>query len=147
VCQKGGWQQVVRADDTAFKNQGECVSYAAGGGTLTPALPDLVPVLACDHSGCTLSVQNVGNAVANGSIGWALDISEVGHSGNACSGNAAISLAPSATSNVVGSCSGVVEGLSPIAAIATASVDTANAISESDETNNTTSQPFTLFPA
>lgn len=34
-CQKGGWQEWVRADRTPFKNQGDCVSYAARGGTLT----------------------------------------------------------------------------------------------------------------
>jgi len=34
-CQKGGWQYWVRADLTPFKNQGDCVSYAAHGGTLT----------------------------------------------------------------------------------------------------------------
>jgi hypothetical protein len=35
-CQKGGWKTLVRADHTAFKNAGDCVSYAAKGGTLTP---------------------------------------------------------------------------------------------------------------
>jgi hypothetical protein len=38
-CQKDGWQNWVRSDGTAFKNQGECVSYAAQGGTLTPPKP------------------------------------------------------------------------------------------------------------
>lgn len=35
-CQKNGWKEWVRSDRTPFKNQGECVSYAAKGGTLTP---------------------------------------------------------------------------------------------------------------
>jgi hypothetical protein len=34
-CQKGGWQTLVRQDGSSFKNQGECVSHAAQGGTLT----------------------------------------------------------------------------------------------------------------
>jgi hypothetical protein len=34
-CQKGGWTEWVRADQTPFTNQGNCVSYAAQGGTLT----------------------------------------------------------------------------------------------------------------
>lgn len=33
-CQKGGWANLVRADQTPFANPGECVSYAAKGGTL-----------------------------------------------------------------------------------------------------------------
>jgi hypothetical protein len=36
ACQNGGWQQLVRADGSEFKNQGACVSYAAQGGTLKP---------------------------------------------------------------------------------------------------------------
>lgn len=35
LCQKGGWMNWVRADKTPFANQGDCVSYAARGGTLT----------------------------------------------------------------------------------------------------------------
>jgi hypothetical protein len=34
-CQHGGWQTWVRADQTPFINQGDCVSYGAQGGTLT----------------------------------------------------------------------------------------------------------------
>jgi hypothetical protein len=32
ACKQGGWQNVVREDGTGFKNQGDCVSYAAKGG-------------------------------------------------------------------------------------------------------------------
>jgi hypothetical protein len=35
LCQKDGWQDWVRADQTAFANEEDCVSYAALGGTLT----------------------------------------------------------------------------------------------------------------
>jgi hypothetical protein len=31
-CKDGGWQHLVRADSTSFKNQGACVSYANTGG-------------------------------------------------------------------------------------------------------------------
>jgi hypothetical protein len=37
ACQKCGWQDLVQADQTAFNNQDECVSYGAHGGTLLPA--------------------------------------------------------------------------------------------------------------
>ena len=33
LCQKGGWETLVREDHTPFKNQGDCVSYAARGGS------------------------------------------------------------------------------------------------------------------
>src|SRR5262249_24765516 len=33
-CQKGGWQNLMREDGTGFKNEGDCVSYAAHGGML-----------------------------------------------------------------------------------------------------------------
>ena len=38
LCQKGGWQTLVRADGSPFASQGDCVSYAAQGGTLAPKL-------------------------------------------------------------------------------------------------------------
>lgn len=34
ACQQGGWQHLYRTDGTGFKNQGDCVSYAAQGGKL-----------------------------------------------------------------------------------------------------------------
>jgi hypothetical protein len=36
VCKRGGWQDLVRADRTAFASQGACVSYVARGGTPEP---------------------------------------------------------------------------------------------------------------
>jgi len=35
ACKQSGWQNVVRQDGTAFKNQGDCVSYTAKGGVPT----------------------------------------------------------------------------------------------------------------
>ena len=37
LCQKGGWQLLVRADGSSFANEQDCVSYAARGGTLISA--------------------------------------------------------------------------------------------------------------
>jgi hypothetical protein len=34
LCQKGGWQTLQTTSGELFANQGECVSYAARGGTL-----------------------------------------------------------------------------------------------------------------
>jgi hypothetical protein len=36
LCQKGGWRNFVRSDGSSFANEGDCVSYGAKGGTLTP---------------------------------------------------------------------------------------------------------------
>ncbi len=30
-CKNGGWQLAIRADETSFKNQGDCVSYTRNG--------------------------------------------------------------------------------------------------------------------
>jgi hypothetical protein len=38
-CQKGGWQTLLRSDNTAFTGEKACVSYAAGGGTLVNDSP------------------------------------------------------------------------------------------------------------
>ena len=46
-CQKGGWKYWVRADGTPFRNQGDCVSYAARGGTLTA--PQSAAQLLCEE--------------------------------------------------------------------------------------------------
>src|SRR6185436_8801741 len=41
LCQDGGYLNLVRTDGTGFRNVGECVSYAAHGGTFGggPACP------------------------------------------------------------------------------------------------------------
>ena len=39
LCKSGGYVNYTRPDHTTFKNQGDCVSFAAQGGTLVPALP------------------------------------------------------------------------------------------------------------
>lgn len=40
LCQKGGWEQLARSDLSRFNSERQCVSYAAGGGTLVPAPAD-----------------------------------------------------------------------------------------------------------
>lgn len=52
ACQKGGYLTLVREDGTTFRNVGDCVSYAAGGGVLRPA--NATAVL----SGIVLSADN-----------------------------------------------------------------------------------------
>lgn len=34
LCQHDGWQQLIRTDGSTFRNTGDCVSYAARGGTM-----------------------------------------------------------------------------------------------------------------
>ena len=46
LCQHGGWKHLVRADGTPFKNTGQCVSYAAHGGT-----PKTLAQLLCESVG------------------------------------------------------------------------------------------------
>jgi hypothetical protein len=40
LCQKGGWKDLRGSDGAPFNNQGECVAYAAQGGTLMPGTPE-----------------------------------------------------------------------------------------------------------
>ena len=60
ACQKGGWQTYVREDQTTFKNQGACVSYAARGGTLTFAGgPQSDAEVACIAAGGTFGSEDL----------------------------------------------------------------------------------------
>jgi hypothetical protein len=36
-CQHGGWQSLTRSNSVAFRNTGDCVSYAAQGGAFASA--------------------------------------------------------------------------------------------------------------
>jgi hypothetical protein len=56
LCQHGGWQAWVRADYTPFLDQGECVSYAAHGGTLTA--PASAAQTVCESYGGTFGNTN-----------------------------------------------------------------------------------------
>jgi hypothetical protein len=46
ACQKGGYAAFTRADGTPFSNTGDCVSYAAHGGVLTPVVVKTSPSIA-----------------------------------------------------------------------------------------------------
>jgi hypothetical protein len=39
LCQNGGWQSLLRSDGSSFTSEGDCVSYAALGGTLQGTYP------------------------------------------------------------------------------------------------------------
>lgn len=58
ACQNGGWQDLRRSDGTTFDNQGDCVSYAAQGGTLT-----ISPEALCESYGGTF-------VVGSGTLVW-----------------------------------------------------------------------------
>lgn len=52
LCQEGGWQDLTTADREGFANPGECVAYAAQGGTLQPKLTPLQQFQAlCEEGG------------------------------------------------------------------------------------------------
>jgi hypothetical protein len=39
LCKHGGWRALETADGQAFRNQGQCVSYAAHGGAVLSNMP------------------------------------------------------------------------------------------------------------
>ena len=57
-CQKTGWQNWVRADQTPFASETACTSYAAKGGTLTvPAPPKSASQILCESYGGTFGAS------------------------------------------------------------------------------------------
>jgi hypothetical protein len=58
LCQERSWQGLSRSDGTSFANEGECVSYAAQGGTLTP------------KSKSQLDCESYGGVFARGTSLW-----------------------------------------------------------------------------
>lgn len=60
TCQKGGWQTVVRSDQTAFASQDACVSYAARGGVLTTPTQKSAGQVLCEGIGGVFSVPGGG---------------------------------------------------------------------------------------
>jgi hypothetical protein len=69
ACQQGGYEAYSRADGTRFRNTGECVSYAARGGSLV-RLPDLTVTKSCSpttiasggSTTCTFVISNAADA-------------------------------------------------------------------------------------
>jgi hypothetical protein len=58
ACEKDGWTEWVREDQTAFADQAECVAYVAEGGTLLPPGPTFQSV--CQDYGGEYRVSYTG---------------------------------------------------------------------------------------
>lgn len=54
-CQKGGWENFVRSDQTPFTSADDCTSYAAQGGVLTEPQSAYAPRTLCEDAGYTFS--------------------------------------------------------------------------------------------
>ena len=67
-CQNGGWAELERSDGTAFRNAGECISYAARGGVLMPTFAQ--SRLACEEIGGTFGVGGDVPGLEPGSVLW-----------------------------------------------------------------------------
>ena len=148
ACQKGGWDNWVRDDQTPFANQGECMSYGAQGGMLTsplPPLPDLVPVVSCVVSAaeynCTLAVRNDGLSVASDGWGYTSAVVLLDGSGSWSDGVGSVSLVPGDSYTFAGS-SGSGADVGSVTVDVT--LDTTNIVAESNETNNTFHQVFNV---
>jgi hypothetical protein len=167
ACQQGGFVNYVTTSGTRFKNAGDCTSYAATGGTLVP-LPDLVPDGSCTAGAsvsCLFTIRNIGIGPATDAaivIRADADISNLTSVGSqsasasvSCTGPSAIAtlfppvaqagctkitVLPGQTATMSVGVS--VGGTGPV--VVTVAVDTANTVLESNETNNTFSQTFTL---
>lgn len=57
VCQKGGWETVVRGNGSGFTSVGACVSYAARGGLLQPRA---TAQTVCESAGSTFTTGTSG---------------------------------------------------------------------------------------
>jgi len=64
LCQQGGWQDLVREDQTRFENAGDCVDYAARGGTLVASVRPT-------FQAAQLLCESIGGVFAPGSRGTA----------------------------------------------------------------------------
>ena len=60
LCQKGGWQTLLRSDGSSFANQDACVSYAGQGGTLVKEIQSKID---CQAFGGTYSTDPATNQV------------------------------------------------------------------------------------
>jgi hypothetical protein len=67
-CQKGGWQNWVREDGSAFANQDECVSYGATGGVLTVPVPKTQSQIDCESIGGQFGAENL--TEGSGTVLW-----------------------------------------------------------------------------
>jgi hypothetical protein len=53
LCQKGGWQTFEQSNGAPFASQSDCVSYAAGGGTLFLPTLTITQTAVCVQSSAT----------------------------------------------------------------------------------------------
>jgi hypothetical protein len=81
MCQKGGWSSFVRSDGSNFRNEGDCTSYGAQGGTYgSPAYLQVVPCSAPPNGVC-YGVS--GSGLLPGSlVAFSLDVGGGGSNGS-----------------------------------------------------------------
>lgn len=62
LCKSGGYANYTRPDHTTFANQGDCVSFAAQGGTLVPvvAVPTLPVITSLTNDGIVDQCATIG---------------------------------------------------------------------------------------
>lgn len=66
ACKNGGWKELLRARDTGFRNQGDCVSFAAQGGTFwVPSGPAITIELGAPQTIGEFSVAITGNGLTS----------------------------------------------------------------------------------
>lgn len=70
LCQQGGWQKLATVTGEGFSNTGDCVSYAARGGVLSP-IADFQAI--CEEAGGTFltDLRNLEFLAESDLRGWA----------------------------------------------------------------------------
>src|SRR3954452_16267026 len=69
LCQKGGWQTLVRSDGTPFADEQACTSYGAQGGTpMPPPPPKTQAQLDCESFGEMYSSDPESNQLGFGTV-------------------------------------------------------------------------------
>jgi len=154
ACQKGGFVNYSTTSGAKFASTGDCVSYAARGGTLVP-LPDLVIDTNCTQASpsnltCDVKIRNagLGSVTAAQTISSSVIVTIVGANTNATiisNGSIPGPLAPGATKNLIGLTVGNPNEV--LVVHLTGSVDAADTILEANETNNSFDVTFTVTPA
>jgi hypothetical protein len=82
LCQKGGWQTLVRADGSPFASQDECVSYGAQGGTPrhpTQALADCQSFSGTFAFGTGSTLWSCNDWAASNLIEYSLGVAALGN--------------------------------------------------------------------
>lgn len=80
LCQKDGWQSLYTGNGATFASEEDCVSYAAQGGTLYPAVADVSTSGLLSYNATTheltvrLFVSNAGPSSVTVAAGWGLKV-------------------------------------------------------------------------